>query len=381
MPTLNETHKISGHVNVGFEPVYEAFLSNFENELEAGAGFCVMRDGEFLVDLTGGTSDRKRTQPWKNDTIVQVFSSTKAIAALVIAWLVENGRLNYEQPIESIWPAFAAHGKGELTIAQIMSHQSGLSGITEPMDRNDWVRWDFICDRLASQKPIWEPGTASGYHPLTYGFLVGEIGRRADAQNRTLGTILREEICAPNQIDFHIGMPKSEFHRCADLHKPRAFADLGDINPATKAAFMEKWSSTAGIDVDAMRNAELPAANGHGTAKSLARLMQIAVDGKIGDRTYLGEHTLYEFSKPRISGPDLVLPFHLTFAAGIMINHPIYFYGPNQATLGHSGWGGSCTFADPIEGLSVGYVMNKQSNVLIGDPRPVKIIDALYSCL
>lgn len=381
MPLFNDDYNISGHVNAGFEPVYDAFLSHFETDIEAGAGFCVLREGEFIVDLTGGTKDRKKTQIWTNDTLVQVFSSTKAVSALVIAWLVENNRLNYDQTIESIWPEFSAHGKGELTIAQILSHQSGLSGITEPMENSDWLNWDVICDRLANQKPIWEPGTASGYHPMTYGFLAGEIARRADEKNRTLGTILREDICGPNEIDFHIGTPESEHHRCADLHKPRSMSDLGELNAATKAAFMEKWSSTAGSKTSDVRKAELPAANGHGTAKSLAQLMQLAMDGSIGDQSYLGADTLYELSKPRISGPNLVLPFDLTFAAGVMVNHPNHFYGPNEASLGHSGWGGSCTFADPIEGISAGYAMNLQTNVLLGDPRPGRLIDALYACL
>lgn len=378
---LNQQYNISGQISPGFEPVYEAFLANFNEGLEAGAGFCVLRDGEFLVDLIGGTRDRKQTLPWQADTILPVFSVTKAVTALVIAHLVDQRRLSYDQTVASLWPEFAAHGKGELTVAQALSHQSGLSGITEPMDPATWYDWDGICDRLANQIPIWEPGTASGYHPMTVGFIAGEIARRADAHGRTIGTILHEDICAPNDIDFYIGTPESEHDRCADMHKPRALADLGEINAATKAAFMEKWSSPSGRGTSIYRTAELPGANGHGTAKALSRLMQMALSGIIGDTTYLSESTLYEFSKTRISGPNLVLPFDLTLAAGMMVNHPNHFYGPHDATLGHSGWGGACAFADPIEGLSCGYVMNKQSNVLIGDPRPGRIIDALYSCL
>lgn len=381
MPVLNENHNIQGHVSAGFETVYDVFLSHFEEGSDAGAGFCVLRDGEYLIDLTGGTKDRKRKEPWTPDTLVQVYSSTKAVAALVIASIVEQGQLSYDHEIASIWPEFDTHGKGQLTVAQIMSHQSGLSGLTEPIAPSDWLDWDLICDRLANQKPIWAPGSASGYHPITFGYLAGEIARRTDKNKRTLGTILREDICAPNNIDFFIGTPESAFERCASLHRPRALSDLGDINPATKAAFLEKWSSSAGVPVDEMRKAEMPAANGHGTAKSLARLMQLAVDGNIGETRYLSENTLYEFSKQQISGQNLVLPFELTFAAGVMINRPNHFYGPNEATLGHSGWGGSCTFADPIEGISAGYVMNKQSNVLIGDPRPGRLIEALYNCL
>lgn len=375
------TNTIHGHVASGFEAVKSAFEANLSENLEGGAGFCVLKDGELIVDIVGGTRDRKQTQEWMPDTVVPVFSTTKAIAALVIAWLYENDRLDYDQTVASLWPDFAQHGKGEITIAQALSHQSGLSGITSPMEPADWFDWSGICARLAAQKPIWEPLTSSGYHPVVYGFLAGEIARRADARHRTLGTILREDICTPEGIDFHIGTPETLHTRCADLHKPRALSDLGEINTATKAAFMEKWSSPGGKGTAAWRESEFAGANGHGTAKAIARLMQLAMDGYIGTKQYLTEQTLYEMSRQRIAGPDLVLPFDLTLAAGLMINRPNPFYGPNESTLGHSGWGGSCAFADASEGISCAYVMNKQSNVLIGDPRPLKLIKALYACL
>ncbi len=372
---------VNGTVSDGFEQVRDVFKTNLETGLEAGAGFCVLRDGEFIVDLIGGTKDRKQEQQWQTNTLVPVFSTTKAVTALVIAWLYDTGRLDYEQTVASFWPEFGVHGKDELTIAQALSHQAGLSGITKPMEPKDWFDWEAMCARLAAQKPIWEPGTASGYHPVTYGFLAGEIARRADAKNRTLGTILREEFCQAENIDFFIGTPKVEHERCADLHKPRAMSDLGEINLATKAAFLKPWSSPGGRGTSAWREFEFAGANGHGTAKAIARLMQLALDGYIGDTQILGENTLYEMFRPRISGPNLVLPFDLTLAAGFMVNSPNQFYGPNTSAIGHSGWGGSCTFADPIAGITCAYVMNKQSNVLIGDPRPVGLIKALYECL
>ncbi len=375
------TPDISGTIANGFEPVRDAFSANFADGLEAGAGFCVYKDGACVIDLIGGTQDRRGDVAWQQDTLVPVFSTTKAVAAIVIAYLVEQGRLDYDQTVASLWPEFAAHGKDELTIAQTLSHQAGLSGITEPMQPEDWFDWDGICARLAAQEPIWEPGTQSGYHPLTFGFLAGEIARRADAQNRTLGTILREDICEPNAIDFFIGTPESQHGRCADLHKPKAMADFGEITPATKAAFLEPWSSPGRRGTTAWRTFEFAGANGHGTAKSLARLMQLALDGCIGKTRYLSDETLSALSKQRISGQDLVLPFDLSFAAGIMRNSPNYFYGPNGDTLGHSGWGGSCTFADRTAGITCAYVMNKQSHALLGDQRPLRVIEALYKCL
>ncbi len=374
-------HSVSGYIASGYEPVRDAFAANFTDNLEGGAGFCVYKSGELIVDLIGGTKDRRGDTPWQTDTLVPVFSTTKAVAALVIAWLVEQGRLDYEQTVASLWPEFAAYGKGGLSIAQTLSHQAGLSGITEKMRPEDWFDWDGICARLAAQKPIWEPGTKSGYHPLTFGFLAGEIARRADTKHRTLGTILREEFCTPNDIDFFLGTPESEHARTADLHKPKAMANFGEINAATKAAFLQPWSSPGRRGTAAWRTAEFAGANGHGTAKSIARLMQLALDGHIGETRYLSETTLASLSKERITGPDLVLPFELSFAAGLMHSTPNYFYGPNPDTLGHSGWGGSCTFADRKTGITCAYVMNKQSHALLGDERPLRLIDALYRCL
>ncbi|HHL42924.1 MAG TPA: class A beta-lactamase-related serine hydrolase [Hellea balneolensis] len=370
---------INGFVAPGFEGVQDAFAQNFAQGLESGASICLMKDGECVVDIWAGTKDKRRQEPWEQDTLVPVFSTTKAIAALVIAWLYEHGRLDYDQSVASLWPEFAQNGKGDITISQALSHQAGLSGLTEPIEPYDWYNPDLICEKLAAQAPIWPPGSASGYHPLTFGFLAGEIARRADKHHRTIGTILREDLCAPNDIDFYIGTPESEHARCADLHKPRALPDLGDMNAASKAAFGMPWSSPGGRGTAAWRKAELAGANGHGTARALAALMALALDGTLNGQQYLSQRTIMALSSEQISGPDLVLPFDLTFANGIMLNHPNHFYGPEDLTLGHSGWGGSCAFADRANKITFAYVMNKQSHILIGDPRPLAIIDAIYT--
>nr|AID57585.1 esterase beta-lactamase [uncultured bacterium] len=366
----------------GLEPVAEAFKANFDNDLEHGAQFCVYRDGELLIDLKGGWSDRKKTEPVKEDTLFSVFSSGKAVAALVIAHLADLDRLGYNQLVSTLWPEFDAHGKGEMSVAQVMSHQAGLSGITNPdWSPEDWYDWDKTCTELAAQEPIFPPGSASGYHPVTFGFLAGEIARRADKDMRSLGRILREDLCAPNDIDVWIGLPEEEHHRCSTMIKPKAMADLGEMNAATKAAFMNKSSSPGGRPVSEWRQAEFAGSNCQATAKGLARLMQMAVDGNVEQTKYLSEDIVGFLRQSRISGPNLVVPFDVDFAAGVMRNAPNYFYGPNAETVGHSGWGGSCVFADPVTGLHGAYVMNRQENTLIGDMRPRRLIDALYESL
>jgi CubicO group peptidase (beta-lactamase class C family) len=366
----------------GFEPTAEAFKANFENELEHGAQFCVFQNGELLVDLKGGWADRAKTAPVKDDTLFSVFSSGKAMAALVIAHLADQDRLGYNQLVSTIWPDFAAHGKGELSIAQVLSHQAGLSGISNPdWASEDWYDWDKTCAELAGQEPLFPPGSASGYHPVTFGYLAGEIARLTDKNMRSLGSILREDLCAPNDIDVWIGLPEAEHHRCSYMQKPRAMADLGEMNAATKAAFMSKAAAPGGRPITDWRKAEFAGSNCQATAKGLAQLMQMAVDGHIGEARYLSEDIIGFLGESRISGPNLVLPFNIDFAAGVMRNAPNYFYGPNAETLGHSGWGGSCVFADPKTGLHGAYVMSRQENTLLGDMRPRRIIDALYNCL
>ena len=366
----------------GLDPVIDAFKANFEDGLEHGAQFCIFRDGDLLVDLKGGWTDRQKTQAVNEETLFSVFSSGKAVAALTIAHLADQDRLGYNQRVSTIWPEFTAKGKGELSIAQVMSHQAGLSGISNSeWSPEDWYDWDKTCSELAAQDPLFPPGSASGYHPVTYGFLAGEIARRTDKEMRSLGVILREDLCAPNEIDVWIGLPETQHHRCATMMKPKALADLGEMNPATKAAFMTKSAAPSNKPIEKWLSAEFAGSNCQATAKGLAQLMQMAVDGNIGSERYLAEDIVLSLRQSRISGRNLVLPFDIDFAAGIMRNTPNYFYGPNAETVGHSGWGGSCVFADPITGLHGAYVMSRQENTLLGDMRPRRLIDALYDCL
>jgi len=365
-----------------FDNLRSVIQTNYDDHDELGFQFCVMQRGEVIIDIHSGWIDRHKTMETQADTLFSVFSSGKAIAALVIAWLVEKDRIGYEQLVESIWPELAQAGKDGLTIGQVMSHQSGLSGITNPeWTPKDWFDWNKTIQQLEQQSPIFEPASASGYHPVTYGFLAGEIAQRVDAQSRTLGQILREELCELAQADVWIGLPSSEHGRCTQMQKPKALPDMGDMTEAKKWAFLKPWSSPGGMGAAAWKEAELAGSNCQATAKGLATLMQMGVDGRLGQGHVLSEDTQANFSKSRVLGQNLVLPFTVDFAAGVMRNAPNFFYGPNPAALGHSGWGGSCVFADPDTGLHGAYVMNRQRNSLLGDIRPRSLIDAVYEVL
>lgn len=359
-----------------FEPLKRQFDAHFDQGRELGARFTVVKDGAVVFDAWGGHADRKGAQPFDARTLTPVFSVTKAVAAILVARLVDAGKLTYDQPVCEVWPEFGANGKGEITVEQVLSHQAGLPGFLDKMDPAEWFDWDAICAKLAAMAPMWPPGTASGYHAVTYGYLAGEIFRRVDG--RTMGRALREDIAGPLDLDLWIGLPDAEFGRVAELERPKTLPDFGQVTDATRAAFLTPWAAPGGRGGDVWRRAEIPSANGHATAEALARLMGAMAAGGAG---ILSSGGLASMTRERIRGQDLVLPFDLSWGAGVMRNAAFAPYGPNPDSFGHSGWGGACAFADPGRGVAMAYVMNKQSAQLIGDDRAVRLIETAYACL
>lgn len=367
---------VEGYVAPGFERVRAAFEAALPDEL--GAGFAAVRDGKVVVDIWGGWADRAQTKPWTRETIVPVYSTTKGVAAIVLAMLADHGAFDYEAPLASLWPAFAAHGKDKLTIAQTLAHQAGVPGFPEKIDPDLWLDPPACAEAIAALAPMWTPGSASGYHPLTWGYIAGEIARRASG--RSLGAILREDICAPLGIDFQIGTPESEHHRCAEMKKPSRGGEFGEITPPRRAAFFTPWSAPVRGSTQ-WRKIEIPSANGHATALGVARLYEAyATGGMIGGARVLSQEGFDALTKRRWIGDDLVLPFNIDWRTGV-IGNSNHIYGPNPEACGHSGMGGSVGFGDPVAVVSAGYVMNKQSHHIMGDPRSLTLIDALYLCL
>ncbi|WP_068876909.1 MULTISPECIES: serine hydrolase domain-containing protein [unclassified Phenylobacterium] len=372
--------EISGFAPARFSRVKDVFAASFAAGEELGARFTLVEAGEVVLDIWGGFADRKRTLAWDERTLAPVFSTTKAVAALMIARLADAGKLDYGQTVASVWPEFAQAGKGQVTIEQAISHQDGLPGFAEPMDPGLWTDWDAICARLAAMAPMWPPGTASGYHPVTVGYVVGEIFRRVDG--RTIGTAFREDIGAPFDLDLWIGLPESADARLAELQRPSAVPEFGEINAPTRAAFLAPWSSAAGKAGADYRRMEVPSTNGYATAEAFAKLMgALANDGWLDGGEILSPALIAEARRERIRGQDLVLPFVMSWAAGFMRNAPNFPWGPGREAFGHSGWGGSCAFADPERKLGGAYVMNKQGVALMGDARPRRLIEAAYAAL
>jgi len=369
--------EIAGLAPTRFAAVKDAFAANFEAGEELGARFTLVEAGETVLDLWAGFADRARTRPFNEANLTPVFSTTKALAALLIARLVDAGKLDYGQTVASVWPEFAAAGKAAITVEQVMSHQEGLSGFPEKMDPALWFDWDAICARLAAMAPLWPPGTASGYHPITFGYLAGEIFRRVDG--RRMGAAFREDLAEPFGLDLWIGLPDAEASRAAELQRPNALPDFGHRNDATRAAFLTPWAQPGGQGPDTLRRFDLPSATGYATAQALARVMgALADDGWLDGEDILSPALIAEAARSRIRGQDLVLPFEMSWGAGFMRNETVHPWGPGEATFGHSGWGGSCAFADPERRLGGAYVMNRQSAELLGDQRPRRLIEAAY---
>lgn len=372
--------EIQGVCPPNLVPVKDAFAANFtdapEGLNELAARFSVRIDGEPVLDLWAGHADTAMTRPFTEHTLVPVFSTGKAVMSLLIATAVERGLLDYDTPVAAYWPAFGQAGKDRLTVGQLMSHQSGLPGFSDGVEPTIWFDRQAVLDALAAQAPMWPPGTASGYHPITIGYLAGELFRIVDG--RTMGTALRQDFPG---LDLWIGLPEAEHGRVAQLRKPSAAPDLGVIDPIKKAAFLDRGSAPGGRGSTEWRMMEIPSANLHGTALDLARILAVLTDGTFEGRRVLSEATLDAARRERIHGQDRVLPFVMGWAAGWTMNRGLDIFGPNDGALGHCGWGGSCAFADPTTGVSAAYVMTRQSPHLIGDPRAQRLIDALYAAL
>ncbi len=370
---------INGFVDPRFQRVADVFSESFKAGHDLGAACALTIDGQPILDIYGGYTDRKKTQEWQEDTLVSIYSSGKAVVALLVAKAVDEGLLDYQMPLAHYWPEFGQHGKENITLAQVMSHQSGLPGISHEIDPALWLDWVGMCNELAGMKPQWTPGTQNGYHPQTYGFLAGEALRRV--YGKAVGQLMRERISEPFGLDIYCGVNDEEIARVSTMIKPTRAPDLGPMNEHKMAAFVSKWASAGGVGKDAWAKAEIPAANMHANASSLTKLISvIACGGTYNGTRMISAEALMQMQQEQIRGDDLVLPFNLSWACGLMRNVN-YVYGPVEETVGHSGFGGSCVLADPKNKLSFSFVLNKMSHYLVGDPRTTRLIDAVYACL
>ena len=379
---------IHGFVTPGFEPVREAFARNFAERGEIGAAVCVYRDGRPVVDLWGGLADAESGRLWREDTLALVFSTTKGVTAACVHRLVERGILDLDAPIARWWPEFAAHGKAGISLRQVLAHRAGLPLVEADLSREQVYAWDPVCEALAGQAPEWEPGTRHGYHVRTFGWLLGEVVRRATG--RSFGAVLRQELAEPLGLDLHVGLPASEEPRVAPMVAPEEPSDprereararfLGPdtrlgralANPSGRFGYGPVWNTRE------VHAAEIPSTNGIATARSVARLFAALV-GEVDGVRVLRPETLARAAEPASDGPDAVIGIPTRFGLGFALP-PMLAACPDGA-IGHLGAGGSLGFADPRERLGFGYVMNRMQLGLTGDARVASLVAATYAAL
>jgi CubicO group peptidase (beta-lactamase class C family) len=373
--------EVQGFADEKFAGVREAFENNLASGDDIGACFCATVEGEVVVDLWGGFADEARTRPWEKDTIVNVYSTTKTMTALTALLLADRGQLDFDAPVARYWPEFAANGKAGVKVSHLMSHAAGLSGWKAPLASEDIYDWDKVTALLAAQAPYWEPGTQSGYHALTQGYLVGEVIRRIDG--RTVGTVFREDIAGPLGADFHIGLPASEDGRVAELIPP---PKGGGITDGEQTELQRNMSSNPPIDVAntrtrAWRGAEIPAAGGTGNARSVALVQTILANGGVsGGRRFLSEAGCRRALEPQIEGQDLILGVPVRFGLGFGLAGgavPL----PNPNTLYWGGYGGSLVINDLDARTTFAYAMNKMAGTTTGDMRAFGLAMAMWQGL
>lgn len=372
---------VTGFCKPGFEFVRDTFAANFDLGLEVGASVAVTKDGEPVVDLWAG--DARPHDPWEQDTIVNVYSTTKTMAAICVLMLADRGDIDLFAPVAKYWPEFAQSGKDGVTVAHVMSHSAGLSSFDPPLaDPKELYDWDAICERLARQAPWWEPGTASGYHVVTQGYIQGEIVRRVTG--RSIGTFFREEIAGPLGADFHIGLAPEHDARVGELVPPDAEPEVPAPDPESVAGRTFSGAELTGLEprTREWRAAEIPSAGGIGNARSVARIHSaLACGGTVDGVHIMSEAGVERVLEEQTNGEDLVLGLPIRFGMGFGLNQPLLPISPNERAFYWGGWGGSLAIIDLDARMSIAYVMNRMENDLMSDPRGGSLVGATYAAL
>jgi CubicO group peptidase (beta-lactamase class C family) len=374
---------VSGTCDARFEPVRETLARQLERE-ELGASIVVDIDSSVVVDIWGGWRDLERRQPWEEHTITNVWSTTKTITNLAALMLVERGKLDVYAPVADYWPEFATNGKDEIKVRHILSHTSGVSGWEAPFAVAEMYDWEASTDRLAGQRPWWEPGTASGYHAANQGHLVGELVRRVAGM--PLKRFVAEEIAGPLGADFQIGAVQADWDRIAPVVPPPPLPiDMDSLDPDSPMfkTFTGPALPADAANTPAWRQADMGAINGHGNARSVAQIIKsLALGGSVDGTRLLSPDTIGLIFDEQSHGVDLVLGVPLRFGIGYALPEAETVpYAPQGRCCYWGGWGGSVIIADLDRRLTISYMMNRMAPGIIGSDRSEAYVRAVEACL
>jgi len=377
--------ELSGTIPDRFTKVADALGSAIDDGADVGASVAIAIDGELVADFWGGWVDEARTTPWERDTIVNVWSTTKTMTALSALILADRGQLDLDAPVADLWPEFAANGKEGVLVRHLLSHTSGVSGWAQPVTQDDVYDQDRSAEILAAQAPWWEPGTASGYHAINQGHLVGELVRRATG--RSLGRWFADEVAGPLGADFHIGLPPEHDARVSPVipPPPLELALDGEIDVESPAmrTFTGPPVDANHANTEAWRRAEIGAANGHGNARSVARIQSVVTNGGTVDGvTLLSPATIDRIFEVQADGVDLVLGIPLRFGIGYGLPQPETIpYVPDGRVCFWGGWGGSVVINDLDQRMTFAFMMNRMAPGIIGGPTAEALLTATYAAL
>jgi CubicO group peptidase (beta-lactamase class C family) len=397
--------EVHGFAADRFAPVADRFREHFATAGEVGASVCVWHQGEVVVDLWGGTMGADDPRPWQADTLVNVFSVTKGMVAAAVLWLEDQGLLDLDAPLVSVWPELAGGGRDRVTFRQVLNHTSGLVALDAPLRLDDVLAWAPVEAVLRAMTPAWEPGTAQGYHAITFGLLLRATVERA--VGRSLGDILAREIAGPLGADVYIGLPEALDGRVATLVTlplmgvPSSILVPMIVGGSLEAAFFRNVLLRPGspgsravkhprelggfnlsnFNRPEVRRAELPWANGHASARGIARMYQALVAGGTldGARIWSADACARPRARQSWSELDLTMRKPMGFSQGFLKEQPTMF-SPSPGWFGHPGIGGSLGFADPDEGVAFGYTMNKL-RPQVRSPTALALSRAVYACI
>jgi len=393
MMNASPRNRIEGYVKSGFERVRDAFVENFASRQELGGACCVYHQGECVVDLWGGVQNRNTGDPWREDTMVLVHSTTKGLAAMTLALAHSRGWLDYEERVAAYWPEFAQNGKAEITVRQLLAHQAGLFALDKPVPREVVADLDRLSVILARQIPAWLPGERQAYHAVTLGYFENELIRRIDPQHRSLGQFFQDEIATPLELDFYIRLPESiPNSRLATVSSASMLSALfgfplrfaftvfnprSNINRALVGSELPHDERTIYA-----RNLEIPSGGGVGTARAIARAYSVFATG--GKELNLRRETLDLLAAPATPCDhgfyDECFMGDAQFSLGFMKSNPGWSFG-GSSSFGSPGFGGSLGFADPEAGIGYAYVTNQMGTAIAGDPRDIALRGALDTVL
>ena len=378
---------IHGHCDERFARVRELFERNFTELGDVGASYAVTVEGEYVVDIWGGHRDAAKTQPWAEDTIVCVYSTTKTMTFLCALMLADRGELDFHAPVVKYWPEYGQQGKEATEVRHLMSHTAAVPGFDPQIKHDEIYDWDLCVENLAAQKPWWEIGTQSGYHAATQGFLIGELVRRITG--KSFGTFFKDEVATPLGADFHIGVDARHLHRIGEMipdptpleEGDNPFADMEPGSVAARLLEGQEMDDNA-VNTAAWQQAEIPAANGHGNARSVVRAQTaLANGGRAFGVELLSAAGCQRILEEQINGVDLLFGFPLRIGMGYGFPAKDLPWTPSDTSMFWGGAGGSTIVVDLHRHVCLSYVMNKMSNSLMGDPRGTDLGKAVYQCL